>query len=149
MGLRPTLMTVRVPFGEKGLKIRAAAAAGSLAFMSFAFGGAGLLELVLPGAKAMGWCFALIGGAILFFRVYRSNDDGEVDIMFLHALVPFWLLAPGALWTFVQEDFPYWGTWDVLGTQLTGGALYGLLLLFVFVYNLLRLNIQKTLRPRR
>jgi hypothetical protein len=149
MGIRPTLKAVRVPFGEKGLKIRAAAAGLAALFMAFAFGGASLLELVLPGAKAMGWSIALIGGVILFFRVYRSNDDGEVDIMHLHALVPLWLLAPGMIAVLIQEDFPYWGTWDVLGTQFTGGALYGLLLLFVFVYNLLRLNLQKSLRSRR
>lgn len=149
MGIRPTLKAVRVPFGERGLKIRAASAGLAALFLVFALGGDALLELLLPGARWMSWLFVLLAAAALFLRVYRSNDEGEVDILFLHALVPLWLLAPGLLWVFVTEDLPHWGSYSLLGLELTGGSLYGLLILWVFVYNLLRLNISKSLRARR
>jgi uncharacterized membrane protein len=149
MGIRPTLKAVRVPFGERGLKIRAVSAGLAGFFLLFALGGDALLELLLPGARWMSWAFIVLAALVMFFRVYRSDEEGEVDIMFIHALMPLWLIAPGLLYVFIMEDVPHWGSWNVLGRELSGGSLYWLLLLYVFVYNLFRLNISKSLRARR
>lgn len=149
MGIRPTLKAVKVPFGERGLKIRAVSAGLAALLLGWALGGDELAGLLLPGVRWMGWAFIILAAAVMFFRVYRSDDEGNTDIMFIHALLPLWLVAPGLLYVFIMEDVPHWGSWNVLGRELSGGSLYWLLLLYVFVYNLLRMNISKSLRPRR
>lgn len=142
---------MRVPFGERGLKVRAAALGGAALFLAFALGGGERLEALLPGAKGMAWLFVAVGAALLFFRVYRSDDEGSVDIWFVHALVPLWLFMPGLAWVLIADEgeAPDWGRWRLFGTEWSGFALYALLLLFVFVYNLLRLNLQRSLRRPR
>lgn len=139
---------MRVPFGERGLKIRAAALAGAAALGAFVLGRARLP----PGVEPFLWLFFLAASLVLFFLVRRTDDDGNVEPGFLHAVLPLYLLLPGFFWVVVageDGDGPSWGYWSVLGESWSGAELYLLALCCVALYNLLRLNLQRLLRPRR
>lgn len=147
MGIRPTLKAVRVTFGERGLKIRAAALAGAVAFGAFLLGRGSLpqsLELWL-------WALMLGAGIVMFWLVKRTDEEGSLEVGFLHALVPLYLLIPGFIWLMLAgEDGPgpSWGSWSVFGESWSGSGLYLVFLLCVGWYNLLRLNLQRALRRR-
>lgn len=145
---RYTASVIKVPYGELGLKIRAASAAAAALF-AFSV----LAYEQLPNHWALGiWALYGAGGVAGFFRVRRVDGDGETDIHhFFTSILPFYLLIPGVVWMMLAgEDGPgpSWGHWPVLGGSWTGSGLYFLFLGCVLVYNLLRLNLSRTLRRR-
>ncbi len=137
-----------IAFGATGFKARLWAAAGGLLFAGAVLGTETLSRL-FPGALLPGWLLAAAVAAGLFYRVCRTDDEGSIEITFLHALVPWPLWVPALFWGIAAEDGPpSWGHWPVLGEVWTGAGLYAVLLGATFTYNLLRLNIMRSLRRR-
>ena len=135
-------------FGERGLKIRAAALAGAAALGVFLLGRGSLAQSV----ELWVWVFLVAAAAVLFVLVRRTDDEGNLEAGFLHAVLPLYLLLPGVLWVIVAgEDGPgpSWGHWSVFGESWTGAGLYAVLLLCVAWYNLLRMNLQRWFSRRR
>jgi hypothetical protein len=141
---------MKVPFGERGLKIRLAAAAGASLFATLIMSG-DTLDRVVPGGRFWFWVGAACVGAALFFGIARWDEDGRLEPGVLHAIIPLYLLLPGLLWVIVagEDEGPSWGYWPVFGSSWSGAALYAVFLCLVAAYNLLRLNLQRWLaRPR-
>ncbi|MDX6771048.1 MAG: hypothetical protein SF051_16070 [Elusimicrobiota bacterium] len=139
-----------VPYGATGFKIRLAAAAGAALFAAWVVFGAAVARLWADG-PLYGWGVIAVTAAGLFYRTRRTDDEGKVDPYYLHLLVPAYLWIPLIIWALMAQDDepPSFGHWSVFGDYWTGSGLYALFLAAVFVYNLLRLNLQRTFAPPR